>query len=78
MPTKTEPAMTKEEYEAVLRRLGLAFKDLPDDEARMEALETLVGIMKLRVPEERGLLKEWMEQAHGTLKGARMIWRTGA
>lgn len=71
--------MTAKELEEKLHRdaiarLAQAFKDLPNDLERLDAVAGLAGIMKKQLAGRDGLLDEWMEQAHGTLKASVMIF----
>lgn len=71
--------MTNDELEKKLHRwdvmrLALAFKDLPNDLERLDALFGLTGIMKKELAGRDPLLDEWMEQAHATLKACVMIF----
>jgi hypothetical protein len=61
-------------HREAIARLAQAFKDLPDEYSRLDALNALTGIMKGRVAGTDGLLDEWMEQAHGTLKACVMLF----
>lgn len=69
--------MTEEEYKAAVIKVGQAFKELPDDRARLDVLVGLTSVMtkKAELTGQDELLKDWLETAYGNLQGAHMIWK---
>jgi hypothetical protein len=68
----------QEKHKKLVQTMAQAFRDLPNDRARMDIVVAMVTMLRDKVakdPKADGLLSEWMEQAVGTLKAALMLWR---